>query len=90
MGAKIKIYKYWYMVEHIDGSFNPVYVIATNYRECRLFIDRWIKEQNYKVPVYRSKYVERTDIKRKEYKIMYEVYLKEVERYGYIDGKKQI
>lgn len=82
-GVKIKIYKYWYMIEHIDGSFNPVYVVATNYRESRTFVDRWNKEQNYPSPVYRSKYLERTDIRRKEKKVMYDIYLKELERYGY-------
>ena len=66
---KIKLYNYWYNIKYNDGSIRPVKIVATNYSESKEFVDR-IKDDG----IYRRLYLERTNVKIRDYKSSYEQY----------------
>lgn len=82
MGVK-KIYTYWWMLRHVDGTWTPVSIIATGYCESKKILNNWKKEQKFNSPIYQSIYCERIKIKRKEHKEKYKEYLSNMEKYGY-------
>ena len=87
---KEKIFKFWFNVKFNDGSITPLRVIAKDYIQCRLFLRRMKKEKvkcfKYDKGIYRTQFLERLDVKKKEYKELYAEYLNNVAEYGYLEG----